>query len=414
MREVGSFRGIRCRIRLSSAPRPLEKHAIRMTILCYLQRTMRHIFWTLAHLIIVTSLSAQANSSHGHAHTRVIDFPDIPGYITLACDLHIHTVFSDGYVWPNIRVQEALKDGLDAIAITDHIEHRPHRSDIPFSDANRSFKIAEKEASSSDILVINGTEITRSMPPGHANALFLEDVNSIILEDPMAQFVAASEQDAFVFWNHPSWTAQRSDGVATLLALHEELIDRGQLHGIEVVNEHTYSDEALQIALDNSLTILSTSDIHGLVDWDYDIADGGHRPVTLAFCTEKSKSALHDALMQKRTVAYFEDNLIGRSEFLSPLLEACITVEKAGYTADTEIISVVLVNSSSVNFILVNNSAFTLYKHTDVVTIPHHGTVEVQVKTIERLEELVLNFTVMNALTSPKTHPTLDLQVVVK
>ena len=29
-----------------------------------------------------------------------INFPDIPGYQTLKCDLHIHTVFSDGSVWP--------------------------------------------------------------------------------------------------------------------------------------------------------------------------------------------------------------------------------------------------------------------------------------------------------------------------
>ena len=45
----------------------------------------------------------------------LIEFPDVPGYLTLKCDLHMHTVFSDGSVWPNIRVQEALRDGLDAI-----------------------------------------------------------------------------------------------------------------------------------------------------------------------------------------------------------------------------------------------------------------------------------------------------------
>ena len=47
---------------------------------------------------------------------RRIIFPDIPGYFTLKCDLHQHTVFSDGYVWPTIRVKEAIKDNLDAIA----------------------------------------------------------------------------------------------------------------------------------------------------------------------------------------------------------------------------------------------------------------------------------------------------------
>ena len=45
--------------------------------------------------------------------------PDIPGYRTLKCDFHMHTVYSDGDVWPTLRVQEAWKDGLDAIAITE-------------------------------------------------------------------------------------------------------------------------------------------------------------------------------------------------------------------------------------------------------------------------------------------------------
>ena len=35
--------------------------------------------------------------------TRVpLPVPDIPGYRTLKADLHLHTVFSDGNVWPKI------------------------------------------------------------------------------------------------------------------------------------------------------------------------------------------------------------------------------------------------------------------------------------------------------------------------
>ena len=59
--------------------------------------------------------------AHGGGN-RAIEFPNIPGYLTLKCDLHMHTVFSDGSVWPDIRVEEAVKDGLDAIATTEHLE----------------------------------------------------------------------------------------------------------------------------------------------------------------------------------------------------------------------------------------------------------------------------------------------------
>jgi histidinol phosphatase-like PHP family hydrolase len=72
-----------------------------------------------------------------------IEFPDIPGYRTLKCDFHIHTVFSDGRVWPTIRVEEGIREGLDAIALTDHLEYKPHLADIAGPDQNRSHEIAQ-------------------------------------------------------------------------------------------------------------------------------------------------------------------------------------------------------------------------------------------------------------------------------
>ena len=64
------------------------------------------------------------SSAIGHENDRKIEFPDVPNYKTLLCDLHMHTVFSDGSVWPNIRVMEANKDGLDVIATTEHLEYQ--------------------------------------------------------------------------------------------------------------------------------------------------------------------------------------------------------------------------------------------------------------------------------------------------
>jgi len=47
---------------------------------------------------------------HSHRLVRALKFPDVPGFKTLKCDFHQHTVFSDGSVWPDIRVMEALMD----------------------------------------------------------------------------------------------------------------------------------------------------------------------------------------------------------------------------------------------------------------------------------------------------------------
>ena len=71
-------------------------------------------------LLFLCSLMASlivTSQQHEHQSSRPLSFPDIPGYKSLKTDLHIHTVFSDGYVWPNIRVMEALRDNLDAIEV---------------------------------------------------------------------------------------------------------------------------------------------------------------------------------------------------------------------------------------------------------------------------------------------------------
>ena len=84
---------------------------------------------------------------------RELRIPDIMGYKTLKCDFHMHTVFSDGLVWPTVRVDEAWQEGLDAIAITDHIEYQPHQKDIP-TNHNRSYEIALPRAKEKGILLI--------------------------------------------------------------------------------------------------------------------------------------------------------------------------------------------------------------------------------------------------------------------
>lgn len=82
-----------------------------------------------------------------------IQIPDIPGYKTLKCDLHMHTVFSDGEVWPTTRVNEAHREGLDAISITDHVEYHPHKKDVVCA-LNRPYEIALPRAEKLGLLLI--------------------------------------------------------------------------------------------------------------------------------------------------------------------------------------------------------------------------------------------------------------------
>ena len=100
-----------------------------------------------------------------------IVIPNIEGYKTLKGDFHIHTIFSDGTVWPTTRVQEATWEGLDVIAITDHIDTR-HQKMVNkgvFTDkCDRDYSyVLAKKAAGKKLLVIHGGEISRGMPPGH-------------------------------------------------------------------------------------------------------------------------------------------------------------------------------------------------------------------------------------------------------
>lgn len=353
-----------------------------------------------------------AHAQQTHTHNRVIKFPSTAKYKSVSCDFHIHTVFSDGSVWPDIRVYEALKDSVDAISLTEHLEYQPHEADIPHPDFNRSFEIATKIALPyKKLIVVKGAEITRDMPPGHINAIFIQDPNKLHIQDSVEVFREVKRQGGFTFWNHPNWVAQREDGIARLDDMHRFLIKEKLLHGIEVVNDLTYSDEALQIALDNNLTIMGTSDVHGLVDWQYGIHEGGHRPVTIVLANEKSEISIKEALFAGRTIAYFEDMLIGKEENVLPLLEASLTVVKAEYQPKANIVSVDIKNQTGVPFILANMSNFTFHAHSDIVTILPYETKTLEIKTLVRLEQLTLPFQVMNAVIAPKKHPVLSFKM---
>jgi hypothetical protein len=375
---------------------------------------MKRLMFTSLLIGCISALSAQTDAAHSHSHGgRKIEFPNIPGFQTLKCDFHMHTVFSDGNVWPTIRVEEALKDGLDAIAMTEHLEYQPHKDDIPHPDRNRAFDIASKFAQSYDLIVVRGSEITRGMPPGHNNAIFLTDANKLLVEDPIEAFREAKRQGAFIFWNHPMWTAQAKDGVARLTDMHKQLIAEGLLDGIEVINETTYSQEAVTIAQENGLTIMGTSDVHGLVDWDFDLENGGHRPVTLVFATEKTEAGIKEALENRRTVGWFNNILVGESDWMMPLLQASLVVEKAEYSKNTQVAVVTIHNTSDAVFQLENLSPYSFHRHADFVTIGAHETVELEVKTLELKDTFELKFKVFNAYIGAELHPELVLPVVI-
>ncbi len=277
-------------------------------------------------------------SSFAAGQRYEIGIPDIAGYKTLKCDFHMHTVFSDGAVWPTVRVDEAWRDGLDAIAITDHIEYQPHKNDIP-TNYKRSYEIARGKARDRNILLVKAAEITRDTPPGHYNALFLDTIDALDTkgqskaegqaakdEEFLLAIKAANEQKAFVFWDHPNWQAR--NGGRVWFDIHTRLFKEKLVHGIEVVNDGTFYTDSFKWCLERNLPIFGNSDVHGPLD-PPTVNHENHRTMTLVFAREKTLEALRDAIVNGRTAVWFEDKLIGRKEYLEEIFAASVEVKEA-------------------------------------------------------------------------------------
>lgn len=248
---------------------------------------------------------------------NLICIPGFDRYQTLKCDFHTHSVFSDGLVWPDARVYEAWQEGLDAIAITDHIEHRINK-EVLTGDLNESYRIAKKAADDMDFIVIPGAEITRAKPLGHLNALFVKDVTALDVADPMQAIAEAKKQGAFIMWNHPGWP----DNKATLSPIHEQLIEGNRIDGIEVMSYKDYYPVAFNWCVRWNKAFMANSDAHIPTAGMY--KQGILRPLTLVFASEKSEPAIREALFAGRTAALFDGILAGRKEHLAQLVKASL------------------------------------------------------------------------------------------
>jgi 3',5'-nucleoside bisphosphate phosphatase len=312
---------------------------------------------------------------------KEIKIPDIQGYQTLKCDFHMHTIFSDGIVWPTFRVDEAWEEGLDAIAITDHIENQPGKKYIG-GDHNASYEIALPEAIEKNIILIRAGEITRKMPPGHLNALFVKDVNKINLPDATDALLAAKQQGAFIIWNHPGWKEQQPD-TCLWMPMHQTLFEKGLINGIEVFNEKEYYPIVLDWCLSRKLAVICNSDIHDVINNSYDIANS-HRPMTLVFSRERNAESIREALFENQTLAYFGNNLAGREDLLKAVFQASVFISPTGVVGNRKQKFYEIKNISAIPFELETATGKTL-------TLPANSSIIVALNPDDYRNNKILN-----------------------
>ena len=315
-------------------------------------------------LLFATCLQAQTVENgmmslgeHRRPNKReIISIPDVNGYKVLKCDFHVHTVFSDGHVWPTVRVQEAWWEGIDAMSLTEHVEYQPYQEDVK-TNHNRAYELIEENAKRNNIVLIKGTEVTRMTPPGHFNAIYVGDVSGYIdhraendTENDRAAVMKAKAQNAFIFWNHPGWQPGIA-GSYEWLDILEDLHRNKALHGIEVFNGFHFHAKALDWCIDKGLTVLGTSDIHNLIQHDYDMSqDYIHRSMTLVMAKERTPESIREALEAGRTVAWASKYLAGKEENVSNLFNSCVEISSAYYTEERR-------NGAATNYYIIRNNS---------------------------------------------------------
>jgi len=380
---------------------------------------LTHRYTLLTLLFVLTCFPAVAQEK------PTIKIPDVLDYQTMTGDLHTHTVFSDGQVWPTIRTDETWNEGLDLIAITDHVEStnlfrlkrvfgdslEMEREGGFFLDRNLSHEIASEAIQSRDIFILRGAELSRTMPPGHHNAIFLSDVNKINTPHPQWKeaFTAAREQGAFIFWNHP-YSYHYPETTTIWWEEHTWLLENDMMHGIEVVNGRRYDPVAHQWAIDKNLAIIGNTDIHGP---SYALHGGEKRTMTLIFTKERSEEGIREALFARRTMAFYNNTLIGDRDFLDAIFFNSISVESVTRTDNG--FQAVIQNPTDLTFELHrsenNDPSLNFF---DFKTIPANSqtTIRIYTENPERYDRIDLNVVAENLLMEPNTGLPLTLTFI--
>lgn len=292
--------------------------------------------------------------------------PEVGGYKVLKSDLHTHSIYSDGSVLPEYRVREAWVDGLDVLAITEHIEWRPREGEMMsflkgyfacdaqqsdgntiLADLNVANRAAMAAASDYGITVIPGAEITRNPHTvGHYNALFVQDVNTIYDPNPAVSIKKAREQGAIIMHNHPGWVRTSVE----ILEFEKQVYAEGLIDGIEVMNGEEFYPPIIDRASEMGFFISANTDIHGTTAMDY-TAQGHRRNMTFILAKENTLEGIKEALLARRTLAYSFGSLAGEEALVRKFFMACVGFEVVGEGSNgTRLIR--MINPTSMTFVL--------------------------------------------------------------
>ena len=355
---------------------------------------------------------------------REIFLPQVNGYNIYKADLHIHSIYSDGHVTPDGRVTEAWYDGLDIIAMTEHLESRKREQeylnflkgynggkpkkaknwwiyktgpdeDGILADLNVAYEAAVKQAAAFDMTLIPGIEITREPKEfGHFNLLFLMNANKVYDFDALQALRNARKQGALIIHNHPGWSRNTN----AKNEFHKKAYGEGLIDGVEVANSATFYPNMVDRCLEENLFMAASSDVHGTTH-EYYGSVGLHRNMTLILAHDKSLESVREALEQRRTMGYCAGHISGSEELLKALFEASVKIELQSVDKKKKQRYYVITNTSSLDYTLLREKASGNW------TLPAMSSIRVTFP-----EKLPLKVTVLNMWYGADKHPVIDFE----
>lgn len=319
-----------------------------------------------------TNVDMARHTMRGDVLRQEFVLPEVNGFKVFKADLHSHTIYSDGNVTPEYRVREAWVDGLDVLAVTEHVEYRPTEGKmynylkgyLPeewqnlnmgnlvkemgiLTDLNYSNGLAVKAAAGYGITIIPGIEITRKPETiGHYNALFVEDANNIYDDDPAVSIRKARAQGAIIMHNHPGWRRKNLQ----MTEFEQQVYGEKLIDGVEIMNGSEFYPSVVQRALDNRLFMAANTDIHGTTSMDY-TNQGHRRNMTFILAKDASLESLKDALKKRRTLAYSFGSLAGDEQLVKDFFLACVTFDTFRVDGKGRR-SIRMTNNTSMDFVL--------------------------------------------------------------
>ncbi len=97
--------------------------------------------------------------------------------------------------------------------------------------------------------------------------------------------------------------------------------------------------------------------------------------------------------------------MIGKNEWMAPLIDASLTLDSVGYYKNYELAIIKIRNHSDARFILKNKTEYDFYQHSDLVEIEPHTIKQLAIVSGKKLSSFDLEFEVLNAVIAPSTHP---------